>query len=125
MIPFDAKRFIGHKFTDATVPSDLRHWPFKLVVSFSFFPSARVFMASLFLVVLQVHAPKGDDKPYVEVAYKDDTKDFQAEEISSMALTKVVLQLVLQTHIIHSIVSDEGNSRECHWQEGLQSCDYR
>ena len=72
-----------------------------------------------------MHAPKGDDKPYVTVTYKGETKDFQAGEISSMVLTKVVLQLVVQTYIIHSIIADEGNIREVHWQEGLQSCDHR
>ena len=67
----------------------------------------------------------GDAKPYVKVAYKGETKDFQAEEISSMVLSKVALQVVLQTQIIQSIVSDEGDIRGFHWQEGFQSCDHR
>merc|ERR1712032_602841 len=60
---FDAKRLIGRKFTDSTVQSDMKHWPFK---------------------VLQV-----DGKPKLQVDYKCEEKQFFAEEISSMVLTKM------------------------------------
>merc|ERR1712172_283035 len=60
---FDAKRLIGRKFSDSTVQSDLKHWPFK---------------------VFQV-----DGKPKLQVDYKCEEKQFFAEEISSMVLTKM------------------------------------
>jgi len=60
---FDAKRLIGRKFDDATVQSDMKHWPFK-VAQFG-------------------------DKPKLEVEYKNETKTFTPEEISAMVLTKM------------------------------------
>jgi len=61
---FDAKRLIGRKFSDPTVQNDKKHWPFGVV-------------------------KKGDDKPYIQVNYKDELKDFTPEEISAMVLTKM------------------------------------
>ena len=60
---FDAKRLIGRKFSDSTVQHDAALWPFKVV-------------------------HKGD-KPLIEVEYKGETKQFSAEEVSSMVLTKM------------------------------------
>merc|ERR1711935_419044 len=60
---FDAKRLIGRKFEDATVQSDMKHWPFKVT-------------------------PHGD-KPKLEVEYQNETKTFTPEEISAMVLTKM------------------------------------
>ena len=60
---FDAKRLIGRRFTDTTVQSDMKHWPF------------RVFDA--------------DGKPKIEVDFKGETKQFLPEEISAMVLTKM------------------------------------
>ncbi|OUM56279.1 hypothetical protein PIROE2DRAFT_19181 [Piromyces sp. E2] len=60
---FDAKRLIGRRFNDQEVQSDMKHWPFKLV--------------------------EKNGKPYIEVQFKGETKDFTAEEISSMVLTKM------------------------------------
>merc|ERR1711902_343499 len=60
---FDAKRLIGRKFNDSTVQSDRKHWPFKVVD-----------VGSL---------------PKLEVEYKNETKTFTPEEISSMVLTKM------------------------------------
>ncbi|KAM6500581.1 heat shock cognate 70, partial [Amanita muscaria] len=60
---FDAKRMIGRKFADAEVQSDLKHFPFKVI-------------------------DKGT-KPYIEVDYKGEVKQFSPEEISSMVLTKM------------------------------------
>jgi heat shock protein 1/8 len=61
---FDAKRLIGRKFTDAGVQADMKHWPFKVV-----------------------SGPGGT--PIIEVEYKGETKQFKAEEISSMVLQKM------------------------------------
>ena len=60
---FDAKRLIGRKYVDSTVQSDMKHWPFKVVDT--------------------------DSLPKLEVEYKNETKTFTPEEISSMVLTKM------------------------------------
>jgi L1 cell adhesion molecule like protein len=61
---FDAKRLIGRKFTDPSVQSDMKHWPFKVV-------------------------PSSDGTPLIEVQFKGEAKKFKAEEISSMVLGKM------------------------------------
>merc|ERR1711881_793555 len=60
---FDAKRLIGRKFNDATVQSDMKLWPFKVI--------------------------DVGTKPKMEVEYKGESKQFFPEEISSMVLTKM------------------------------------
>merc|ERR1712054_244626 len=60
---FDAKRLIGRKFDDSTVQSDMKHWPFTVVDEGS--------------------------RPKLEVEYKNETKRFTPEEVSSMVLTKM------------------------------------
>ncbi|CAF1363680.1 unnamed protein product [Adineta ricciae] len=60
---FDAKRLIGRKYDDTTVQSDMKHWPFKVV--------------------------NEGGKPKIQVEYKNETKLFTPEEISSMVLTKM------------------------------------
>ena len=61
---FDAKRLIGRKFSDPIVQADMKLWPFKV-------------------------ARGPADKPLIEVDYKGETKQFAAEEISSMVLIKM------------------------------------
>merc|ERR1719218_514651 len=61
---FDAKRLIGRKFADSIVQQDVKLWPFKVEAG-------------------------ADDKPTIVVQYKGETKKFQAEQISSMVLTKM------------------------------------
>ena len=61
---FDAKRLIGRKFDDASVQSDMKHWPFTLKRG-------------------------AEGKPVIEVEYKGERKQFSPEEISSMVLTKM------------------------------------
>mmetsp|Transcript_7236 Transcript_7236/g.8244 ORF Transcript_7236/g.8244 Transcript_7236/m.8244 type:complete len:664 (-) Transcript_7236:66-2057(-) len=61
---FDAKRLIGRKFTDPGVQSDMKHWPFKVVSGVG-------------------------GIPIIEVEYKGESKQFKAEEVSSMVLSKM------------------------------------
>lgn len=61
---FDAKRFIGRKFSDKAVQDDLKHYPFKIVRG-------------------------NDDGILFEVQYKAETKRFTPEEISSMVLQEM------------------------------------
>lgn len=61
---FDAKRLIGRKFNDPTVKADMKHWPFRVVNG-------------------------SEDKPVIEVKFKGESKQFSAEEISSMVLVKM------------------------------------
>ncbi|VAH08118.1 unnamed protein product [Triticum turgidum subsp. durum] len=56
---FDAKRLIGRRFSDPSVQSDMKLWPFKVI-------------------------PGPADKPMIVVNYKGEEKQFAAEEISSM-----------------------------------------
>ncbi|CAK9807842.1 Heat shock 70 kDa protein cognate 4 [Anthophora quadrimaculata] len=60
---FDAKRLIGRRFDDATVQSDMKHWPFTVI--------------------------SDGGKPKIKVVYKGETKTFFPEEVSSMVLTKM------------------------------------
>jgi len=60
---FDAKRLIGRKYDDTTVQADMKHWPFKVI--------------------------NEGGKPKIQVEYKNETKSFTPEEISSMVLTKM------------------------------------
>jgi L1 cell adhesion molecule like protein len=61
---FDAKRLIGRRITDASVQSDMKLWPFKVLSG-------------------------PGDKPMIEVIYKGEKKQFSPEEISSMVLIKM------------------------------------
>ncbi|KAF8410547.1 hypothetical protein HHK36_003078 [Tetracentron sinense] len=59
-----AKRFIGRRFSDASVQSDIKLWPFKVMAG-------------------------PGDKPMIVVTYKGEEKQFAAKEISSMVLLKM------------------------------------
>lgn len=61
---FDAKRLIGRKFTDPIVQKDCKLWPFKVVQG-------------------------ANDKPLIQVEFKEETKTFMPEEISAMVLTRM------------------------------------
>ncbi|KAK7081929.1 hypothetical protein SK128_011868 [Halocaridina rubra] len=60
---FDAKRLIGRKFDEASVQSDMKHWPFNVI--------------------------NEGGKPKIQVDYKGENKKFFPEEISSMVLIKM------------------------------------
>jgi len=61
---FDAKRLIGRKFNDPVVQKDMEHWPFKVTEG-------------------------SQGRPVISVTYKGEKKEFFAEEISAMVLTKM------------------------------------
>ncbi|CAI9736042.1 Hypothetical predicted protein [Octopus vulgaris] len=61
---FDAKRLIGRHFNDTSVQSDMKYWPFRVVNT-------------------------NGNKAHVQVEYKGEQKQFSAEEISSMVLSKM------------------------------------
>jgi len=60
----DAKRLIGRRVSDASVQSDMKLWPFKVIAG-------------------------PGEKPMIGVNYKGEDKQFSAEEISSMVLMKM------------------------------------
>jgi len=78
---FDAKRLIGRKFSDSCVQSDMKHWSFKVV--------------------------ERDTKPKIQVDYKGETKEFFAEEVSSMVLIKMkeVAEAYLGKSINNAVVT--------------------
>merc|ERR1712054_242244 len=72
---FDAKRLIGRNYSDPTVQSDMKHWPFKV--------------------------GNHGGKPKLEVEYKSDQKTFTPEEISAMVLTKK--KETAESHLGHEV----------------------
>jgi L1 cell adhesion molecule like protein len=78
---FDAKRLIGQKFTDANVQSDMKHFTYNVV--------------------------NKDNKPYIEVEYKGETKVFAPEEISSMVLIKMkeIAEAYLGTTVTDAVIT--------------------
>ncbi|CAL5426683.1 unnamed protein product [Camellia sinensis] len=79
---FDAKRLIGRRYSDASVQSDIKLWPFKVIAG-------------------------PGDKPMIVVSYKGEEKQFAAEEISSMVLIKMkeIAEAYLGTTIKDAIVT--------------------
>ncbi|KAL6273436.1 hypothetical protein ACE6H2_024128 [Prunus campanulata] len=61
---FDAKRLIGRRFSDASVQSDVKLWPFKVIED-----------------------PNG--KPKIVVIHRGEERKFAAEQISSLVLRKM------------------------------------
>ena len=79
---FDAKRLIGRKVDDPVLTTDMKHWPFKVI---------------------------GDNnkKPKLEVSYKNETKSFQPEEISSMILghMKDIAESYLGSEVKNAVIT--------------------
>ena len=73
---FDAKRLIGRNFTDQTVQSDIKHFPYDVIAN-------------------------KDGKPEIKVLYKKEEKIFQPEEISSMVLIK--MKEIAEAYIGHKV----------------------
>lgn len=78
----DAKRLIGRRFSDLSVQNDMKLWPFKVIAG-------------------------PGDKPMIVVNYKGEEKQFAAEEISSMVLTKMkeIAEAYLGTTIKNAVVT--------------------
>ena len=79
---FDAKRLIGRKFTDASVQSDIQHWPFMV---------------------------RNDDngKCLIEAEYKGERKTFPPEQISALVLTylKEVAEAYLGEKVTEAVIT--------------------
>ena len=60
---FDAKRLIGQKFNDSKTQSDMKHFSYTVIDK--------------------------ENKPFIKVEFKGETKVFAPEEISAMVLTKM------------------------------------
>lgn len=76
-VVFDAKRMIGVRFDDVNLQSDLKYFPFNVT--------------------------NCDDKPMIEVLYKDEVKKFYPQEISSMVLTK--MRETAEEYLGHSVTN--------------------
>jgi len=78
---FDVKRLIGRQFTDATVQSDMKLVPYKIV--------------------------NKDGKPYIQIPIKGENKVFAPEEISAMVLTymKETAEAFLGSKVTHAVVT--------------------
>ena len=78
---FDAKRLIGKKFDDPSVQSDMKHFSYNVISK--------------------------ENKPYIQVEYKGETKVFAPEEISSMVLTKMkeIAEAFLGTTITEAVIT--------------------
>ncbi|KAL9416012.1 hypothetical protein AB3S75_039247 [Citrus x aurantiifolia] len=79
---FDAKRLIGRRFSDPLVQNDMKLWPFQVIAG-------------------------AGDKPMIVVNYKGEEKQFSAEEITSMVLTKMkeIAEAYLGTTIKNAVVT--------------------
>jgi len=78
---FDAKRLIGREWSDKTVQSDIKYFPFKLVDKSS--------------------------KPHIQVETSQGQKTFAAEEISAMVLIKMkeTAEAYLGKKVTHAVVT--------------------
>ncbi|CAN6329503.1 unnamed protein product [Urochloa humidicola] len=79
---FDAKRLIGRRFSDSSVQSDIKLWPFKVISG-------------------------PGEKPMIVVQHKGEEKQFAAEEISSMVLIKMreIAEAYLGSTIKNAVVT--------------------
>ena len=75
---FDAKRLIGRNFSDTSVQSDMKHWPFTVIEN-------------------------AGGKPIIQVLFNEEQKTFTPEEISAMILTK--MKEISEAYLGHEIDS--------------------
>ncbi|XP_078173061.1 heat shock cognate 70 kDa protein-like [Carex rostrata] len=83
---FDMNRLIGRCFSDPTVQSDRKLWPFNVIEG-------------------------AGDKPKIVVQYKGEEKQFFPEELSSMILTKMkeIAENFLNCSVRHAVVTVPAN----------------
>ncbi|XP_021760868.1 heat shock cognate 70 kDa protein 2-like [Chenopodium quinoa] len=83
---FDAKRLIGRSFNDESVLKDMGLWPFKVVACFG---------------------SNNEKKPMIVVNYKGQEKEFSAEEISAMILSKMkeTAEAYLGTNVKDAVIT--------------------
>ena len=79
---FDAKRLIGRNFDDPTVQKDIEHFAYTVKST-------------------------PDNKPLIEVTYKNELKQFRPEEISSMILVKMkeIAESYLGTSVTNAVIT--------------------
>ncbi|KAK2976862.1 hypothetical protein RJ640_009313 [Escallonia rubra] len=79
---FDAKRLIGRRFSDTSVQSDMKLWPFKVICG-------------------------ADDKPMIAIKYKGKEKQLAPEEVSSMVLVKMreIAEAFLGSKIKNAVIT--------------------
>ena len=79
---FDAKRLIGRKVDDASVQTDMKHWPFTIIA-------------------------KDGGKPHIQVDFKGEQKVFSPEEISAMILVKMkeIAESYLGTDVTDAVIT--------------------
>ena len=79
---FDIKRLIGRRFSDKSVQSDIKHFPFKVTSG-------------------------SNERPVVHVEYKGEAKIFTPEEISAMILTKMkeIAEAYLGTSVTKAVIT--------------------
>ncbi|KAJ0100866.1 hypothetical protein Patl1_06367 [Pistacia atlantica] len=77
-----AKRLIGRRYSDASVQSDIKLWPFEVI-------------------------PRTGDKPMICANYNGEKKLFSAEEISSMVLIKMreIAEAYLDSTVKNAVVT--------------------
>ena len=78
---FDAKRLIGNNFNDEKVQSDIQHFSYTVI--------------------------NRENKPFIEVEFKGETKVFAPEEISSMVLSKMkdIAEAYLGTTVTDAVIT--------------------
>ncbi|CAL8170391.1 unnamed protein product [Prunus armeniaca] len=79
---FDTKRLIGRRFNDASIQSDVKDWPFKVV-----------------------EGPA--DRPRIVITHNGQDKQFYAEEISAMVLEKMrkIAETYLGSTVKHAVIT--------------------
>lgn len=78
---FDAKRLIGRRFDSKEVQEDIKHWPFEVI--------------------------NENDKPKIQVTFKNKLRTFAPEEISAMVLSKMkeIAETYLGVKVVHAVIT--------------------